>query len=202
MNPSQAGGMMPMMPMSPFDSILMSINTNPYFIGIMMLILNFGGRFISLELSKDQEALFSNTWVRRSLIFIIIFVGTRNILVAFIMTLLIILCLGYLFNENSSLCLFKKGLPGSTCVKENFIASRPPTNVLIPSPLPVSAQYSSSVPVGGLTKEESEILATLQKKASVNNVKPNVDPVISLLKNKDSSVNTYFDKMSMLQGFK
>ena len=158
--------MMPMIPMSPFDSILMSINTNPYFIGIMMLILNFGGRFISLELSKDQEALFTNTWVRRSLIFIIIFVGTRNVLVAFIMTLVIILCLGYLFNENSSLCLFKKGLPGSTCVKENFIASRPPTNITVPSPLAISAP-SSSIPVGGLTKEESEILTTLQKKASV-----------------------------------
>ena len=199
MNPSQAGGMVPM---SPFDSILMSINTNPYFIGIMMLILNFGGRFISLELSKGQEALFTNTWVRRSLIFIIIFVGTRNILVAFIMTLVIILCLGYLFNENSSLCLFKSGLPGSSCVKENFIASRPPTNVLIPPPVGISAPYSPSIPVGGLTKEESEILATLQKKASLNDVKPVVDPAVSLLKNNTNSVNTYFDKMSMLQGFK
>jgi hypothetical protein len=202
MNPSQAGGMIPV-PMSPFDAILMGINTNPYFIGIMMLILNFGGRFISLEMSKGQEALFMNPWVRRSLIFIIIFVGTRNVLVAFIMTFVIILCMGYLFNENSSLCLFKKGLPGSTCLKENFLAANHVTNVTIPPPSTISALGTPSVPVGGLTKEESEILTTLQKKAAVNNVKPKVDPAISLLKNNsDNSVSTYFDKMNMLQGLK
>ena len=197
--------MMPM-PMSPFDAILMGINTNPYFIGIMMLILNFGGRFISLEMSKGQEALFTNTWVRRSMIFIIIFVGTRNVLVAFIMTFVIILCMGYLFNENSSLCLFKKGLPGSTCLKENFLAANHVTNVTIPSPISITAPTAPglpSVPVGGLTKEESEILTTLQKKAALNDVKPKVNPVISLLKNNsDNSISTYFDKMNMLQGLK
>jgi hypothetical protein len=204
MNPSQVGGMMPMA-ISPFDAILMGINTNPYFIGIMMLILNFGGRFISLEMSKGQEALFTNTWVRRSLIFIIIFVGTRNILVAFIMTFVIILCMGYLFNENSSLCLFKKGLPGSTCLKENFIAASPVSNVTIPPP-PfniTSPNSAPSIPIGGLTKEESEILTTLQKKAALSDVKPKVDPAISLLKNKsDNSISNYFDKMNMLQGLK
>lgn len=194
--------MMPV-PMSPFDAILMGINTNPYFIGIMMLILNFGGRFISLEMSKGQEALFTNTWVRRSLIFIIIFVGTRNVLVAFIMTFVIILCMGYLFNENSSLCLFKKGLPGSTCLKENFIASSPVTNITIPPPPFLNGNSSQVVPIGGLTKEESEILTTLQKKAALNDVKPKVEPAISLLKDKsDNSISTYFDKMNMLQGLK
>jgi hypothetical protein len=202
MNPSQVGGMVSM-PMNPFDAILMGINTNPYFIGIMMLILNFGGRFISLEMSKGQEALFTNTWVRRSMIFIIIFVGTRNVLVAFIMTFIIILCMGYLFNENSSLCLFKKGLPGSTCLKENFLAANHVTNVTIPSPISITAPGAPSVPIGGLTREESEILTTLQKKAALNDVKPKVNSASSLLKDKsDNSISTYFDKMNMLQGLK
>ena len=191
------------MPISPFDAILMGINTNPYFIGIMMLILNFGGRFISLEMSKGQEALFMNPWIRRFLIFIVIFVGTRNVLVAFIMTFVIILCMGYLFNENSSLCLFKKGVPGSTCLKENFISASPVSNITIPSPISITVPNALSVPVGGLTKEESEILTTLQKKAALSDVKPTVDPVRSLLKEKsDNSLSTYFDKMNMLQGLK
>ena len=37
---------------NPLDVLMTSINTNPYFIGIMMLLLNLGGRFLSLEISK------------------------------------------------------------------------------------------------------------------------------------------------------
>ena len=192
-NPNQLGGMVPI---SPIDMILAGINTNPYFIGIMMLILNFGGRFISLEMSKGQEAIFTNTWIRRSLIFIIIFVGTRNVLVAFIMTFVIVLCIGYLFNENSGLYLFK------SAVKENFMAASPVSNIVIP-PMTGLGQASPVVPIGGLTKEETEILATLQKKAALSDNKPPVEPGVSLLKEKsNNSISTYFDKMNSLQGFR
>ena len=40
---------------NPLDVLMTSINTNPYFIGLMMLLLNLGGRFLALEISKDQE---------------------------------------------------------------------------------------------------------------------------------------------------
>jgi len=132
------------LPLAPLDAALLSINSNPYFIGMMMLMLNFGGRFLPMEMTKGQEAIFQNPWVRRALIFIIIFVGTRNILVAFWMSLFIILCIGYLFNENSSLCLFKGGETGSTCSTANPI---------------------------GLTIEETEILRRLTEKQQ-KSVKP------------------------------
>ena len=126
-------------PMAPLDLAISSINSNPFFIGSMMLMLNFGGRFLAMEMSKGQEQFFQNTWVRRCLIFTIIFVGTRNIVVAFWMSLVIILLVGYLFNENSSLCLFNLGTSGSSCA-------------------------STEQPLGGLTPEESEILKRLTDK--------------------------------------
>jgi hypothetical protein len=132
------------LPLAPLDAALLSLNSNPYFIGMMMLMLNFGGRFLPMEMTKGQEAIFQNPWVRRALIFIIIFVGTRNVLVAFWMSLFIILCIGYLFNENSSLCLFKGGEKGSTC--------------------------STASPIG-LTTEETEILRRLTEKQQ-KSVKP------------------------------
>jgi hypothetical protein len=102
--------------MSPLDSILHLFNSNPYFIGLTMLTLNLGGRFIGLEVSKQQEQFLQHPWVRRVLIFIVLFVGTRNIWVAFWATLVVILLLGYLFNENSAMCLFGQGgQSGSTC---------------------------------------------------------------------------------------
>jgi hypothetical protein len=41
--------------------------------------------------------------------------GTRNILVAFWMWLAVVFLLGYVLNENSSMCIFGTGLPGSKC---------------------------------------------------------------------------------------
>ena len=149
---------------SPLDSLIMGINTNPYFIGLMMLLLNFGGRFLSLEMTKGQEAFFYNTWVRRTLIFIVIFVGTRNIMVAFLMSFVIILCIGYLFNENSSLCIFKIGVPGSSCSdkKEGFEGQGQDSSTIIPT-TPIQPNIPPQT-TGNLTKEEMKILLLLQQK--------------------------------------
>jgi hypothetical protein len=103
-------------PVSPVDAFLQIFNTNPYFIGIMMLVLNLGGRFISLEVTKKQEQFLQRPWVRRLLIFTVLFVATRNIWVAFWTTVAVVLVLGYLFNENSALCIFGQGgKEGSKC---------------------------------------------------------------------------------------
>jgi hypothetical protein len=104
--------------LNPIDAILGTFNSNPYFIGVMMLFLNLGGRFLIMEVSKEQEKFFQNPWVRRFLIFTVLFVATRNILVAFVLTLFVVLTLGYLFNENSALCIFKSGRPASKCAEE------------------------------------------------------------------------------------
>lgn len=134
--------------MGPLDAAILSLNSNPYFIGTMMLLLNLGGRFISLEISKSQEQFFQNPWIRRMLIFTVLFVGTRNVMVAFWMTLVIILCIGYLFNENSSLCLFHLGQPGSSCADG-------------PTESQVQAQMTPATP---FTPEEGEIYRRLNEK--------------------------------------
>jgi hypothetical protein len=136
------------MVLGPLDSAIMALNSNPYFIGTMMLLLNLGGRFISMEMSKSQEQFFQNPWVRRLLIFTVLFVGTRNVMVAFWMTLIIILLIGYLFNENSSLCLFHLGSSGSSC-------SEGPTS---------SQMQAQMTPASPFTPEEAEIYRRLQEK--------------------------------------
>lgn len=117
-----------------------SINTNPYFIGVMMLLLNLGGRFLSLEITKEQEKVLSKPAVRRFFLFAVLFVATRNMVVALGLTVIVVLVLGYLFNENSDLCLWK------------------PCTVGKPSDSEPQASYS------GLTSEEVMILKRLQDK--------------------------------------
>ena len=131
--------------MSPLDGLLQIFNQNPYFIGLMMLLLNLGGRFISLEVTKQQEQFLQLPWVRRVLIFTVLFVATRNLWVAFWMTLITVLFLGYLFNENSALCLFGKGgKEGATCQE---------------------GDGSNEKKGGEMTPEEREILQRLSSKA-------------------------------------
>jgi hypothetical protein len=93
----------------------------------MMLFLNLGGRFLGMEISKDQELFFQHPWVRRILIFTVLFIATRNIIVAFWLTLIVVLVIGYLFNENSALCIFgSKGIQGSSCADKTNAPSMTP----------------------------------------------------------------------------
>jgi len=140
-----------MVALSPIDSVLQVFNTNPYFIGLTMLLMNLGGRFLTLDVTKKQEQFLQHPWVRRTLIFIVIFIGTRNIWVAFWATLLVVLLMGYLFNENSALCIFGKGgMNGAKCLSGAISLEKTD-----------KGQEKQDI----LTPEEKEILMRLQAKA-------------------------------------
>ncbi len=132
--------------LNPIEALLTGFNTNPYFIGLMMLLLNLGGRFLAMEVTKEQEKFFQNPWFRRVLIFVVIFVATRNVFVAFWMALVIILILGFLFNENSSLYVLK-----ATGVAAAPAASQQSTE-----------KFQNQAPA--LTPEEAEIHKKLSEK--------------------------------------
>jgi hypothetical protein len=188
------GKMMMPPPVHPADATLQYINSNPYFIGLMMLTLNLGGRFISLELSKTQEAFFQNPWVRRFLIFTVLFVGTRNIAVAFWMTLFVVLLLGHLLNENSSLCIYS----GSSECKTN-VPQPPP--IIPPAGMPMGPPLSA---VPGLSHEESTIYKTLHDKVArfsqtVQQRPKGDEKDKEKEKEKQSVAQTYLQNMMMLR---
>ena len=87
------------------ESLLMSIhdiNMNPYILGFAYILLNLGGRFMVLSVSPAQEAFLQNIVFRPLLLFAIMFIGTRNMVVAFWLTLAVLILMHYLLNENSS----------------------------------------------------------------------------------------------------
>ena len=91
--------------MDTLSMIISSLNTNPYLIGTLMLLLNLGGRFLSMELTKKQEEFLQQRWLRPLIFFTVIFVATRNLAVAFWMTLGLFLILWVVANEASPFCL-------------------------------------------------------------------------------------------------
>ena len=91
--------------LDPLSMGILWINTNPYIIGIFMLFLNLGGRFLSLELTKKQEAFLQAPWIRPLIFFTVIFIATRNIAVAFWVTILFFFIIWVVANENSQFCM-------------------------------------------------------------------------------------------------
>jgi len=96
---------------NPLEGFIASFNTNSYFIGLMMLVLNLGGRHLATALTPEQDKFFQNTWFRRFLLFVVVFIATRNIFAAIWLSFAIIIILGYLTNEMSSLYLFGDPVP-------------------------------------------------------------------------------------------
>jgi hypothetical protein len=112
---AQKGGMVPISAAAAAtttmaDTLLLSINSinmNPYILGFAYILLNLGGRFMVLSVTPGQEAFLQNIVFRPLLLFAIMFIGTRNLVVAFWLTLVILAVLHYLLNENSSWYLMK-----------------------------------------------------------------------------------------------
>jgi hypothetical protein len=68
------------------EELMKSLNTNMFFIGIMMLVLNIGSRYIVHEFSDDDEEYRQNIVLRRVAIFAACFVGTRDLFVSLVLT--------------------------------------------------------------------------------------------------------------------
>lgn len=129
---------LPTGPLNPLELMIASVNTNTYLIGMSMILLNLGGRHLAPSLTAEQDKFFQNPWIRRAMLFVVIFVATRNIFTALWLSLGLVLVIGYLFNEHSSLYLFGE-----------------------PVPMPVAPPVT---PTNGLTPEEQDIYKKLQDK--------------------------------------
>ena len=81
-----------------------NLSTSKLFLGLMMIFMNIGSRFIELKLTKGQEMIFKNI-AREVLIFTIAFMGSRDIFIALIITAVFIILSNFVFNENSKYCI-------------------------------------------------------------------------------------------------
>ena len=86
-------------------SFIKIINDNKFFAGIIMLTMNIGSKYISIELSKTQESYIKYSLGRQLLVFTVLWMGTRDIVTSLIMTVIFILFADYLFNEHSRYCI-------------------------------------------------------------------------------------------------
>ena len=67
------------------------MNENKYFIGLTMILLNIGARFIIDELDDDMRKIVSNKIIRRFFIFCSFFMATKDVFTAFILTVVFVI---------------------------------------------------------------------------------------------------------------
>ena len=88
-----------------FGSMLHSINNSKFFAGLVMIMLNIGSKYITIKLSKSQEAYLGGVIARQMLIFSIIWMGTRDVLISLGMTAVFVVLTDHLFTEQSDYCV-------------------------------------------------------------------------------------------------
>ena len=84
---------------------LRTLNNSKFFAGVVMIMLNIGSKYVTIELSKNQEQYLKNNIGRQLLIFAISWMGSRDILIALALTAIFTVLTDHLFNEQSRLCI-------------------------------------------------------------------------------------------------
>jgi hypothetical protein len=83
-----------------FDIFMRDLGTNKLLIGVFMIFMNIGSRYIELKLTKGQEMILKNI-AREILIFTIAFVATKDLIMSFTITAIFIILANFVFNEKS-----------------------------------------------------------------------------------------------------
>ena len=86
-------------------SNIMVVNSSQVFSGIMIIMMNLGSKYVTIELSKSSAEYLKLSVTRQIMIFVLAWMGSRNIYIALGLTAALIVLTDHLFNEESSFCI-------------------------------------------------------------------------------------------------
>jgi hypothetical protein len=84
---------------------VMYLNNSKFFAGVIMILLNVGSKFISIQFSKSAEEYMKFSLSKQLLVFAMAWMGTRDIYAALGLTAVFTILSDHLFNEDSALCV-------------------------------------------------------------------------------------------------
>jgi hypothetical protein len=82
----------------------MYLNNSKFFAGVVMILLNVGSKFISIQFSKSSEEYLKMNVTKQLLVFSMAWMGTRDIYTALVLTAVFTVLSDHLFNEESPYC--------------------------------------------------------------------------------------------------
>ena len=130
-----------------------SINESKLFAGLMMIFLNIGSRYITIELSNTQKQYLTNSILRQVLVFAVAFIGTRDLIIALVLTAVFTILVDGLFHEDSKISVLPKSM--APAVNENTSTTNGPFGFLrVMSGVPENVEnpaFDLAAPVIGTT---------------------------------------------------
>jgi hypothetical protein len=87
------------------NSHILFLNSSKFFAGIVMILLNIGSKFITVQFSKSTEEYLKMSISKQIMIFAMAWMGTRDIYTALILTGIFVVLSDHLLNEESSTCV-------------------------------------------------------------------------------------------------
>ena len=91
-----------------FSQLVNSLNTNKFFAGIIIILLNIGSKVINVQLSKSAEEYLKMSISQQILVFAMSWMGTRDVVASLILTFVFVIISQYLLNEESMYCIIPK----------------------------------------------------------------------------------------------
>jgi hypothetical protein len=84
---------------------LQYLNNSKFFAGVIMILLNVGSKFISIQFSKSTEEYLKMSLSKQILVFAMAWMGTRDIVTALLLTAVFVILSDHIFNEESPYCM-------------------------------------------------------------------------------------------------
>ena len=75
---------------------------NKLFIGLLMLLVNIGARFIIEELSDEHRAVVKSDWFSKIVIFSSVFMATRDVVIALTVTIIFVVLINEILSQETS----------------------------------------------------------------------------------------------------
>jgi hypothetical protein len=83
---------------------IMFLNNSKFFAGVVMILLNIGSKFISIQFSKSTEEYLKLNITKQILVFAMAWMGTRDIYTSLVLTAVFTVLSDHIFNEESPYC--------------------------------------------------------------------------------------------------
>jgi hypothetical protein len=89
-------------------NVVKNLDNSKLFAGIIMILLNVGSKFITIQFSKSTEEYLKMNIGKQMLVFAMAWLGTREIYAALLLTAAFVILSEHMFNEESEYCVVPK----------------------------------------------------------------------------------------------
>lgn len=84
------------------------LNNSKITAGLAMLFLNIGAKYVQADLGKFHDIILSNEYFKKVIVFCLFFMATRDVAVAFLLTIFYIIVIDGMLHEKRKFCIIPK----------------------------------------------------------------------------------------------